>query len=378
MKNNLIGLHSLRGLAAIAIVVFHTFGINNLVLPVELDFIKNYFGLGVPLFFVISAFSLFLSTTPRIGMVGWLHGYFIRRLLRIAPLFYFMIVFYCFFVPWEWGVFLSLNDVFLNAFFLYGLVPGKHESVVMAGWTIGVEMMFYLIVPYLLVFITKGWHAIVFLLSAIAVSAVFYTLYQDASYPVGYAYMSFMGSIGVFAYGIPAYFAFKALSSKPAAVREEVGMFLFIFSLAALVVLVVWGQRIAPFLGSRSNLWGGFFALLMVSQCLRPIPIIANRVFAHLGNLSFGLYLCHPPLIYVLKPVYLAIYARGMGSGISFALCVGLTIMLIIPIAKLVNMLIEQPGINLGELLIKRKVARDNLKVESECSLRARRVLVGE
>ena len=115
------------------IIVFHTYGINNLDLPAEFDFLKNYFGMGVPLFFVISAFSLFLSTTPRIGRVGWLHDYLIRRFLRIAPLFYFMIIFYCVFVPWEWGVFLSLSDVFLNALFLYGLVPGKHESVVMAG-----------------------------------------------------------------------------------------------------------------------------------------------------------------------------------------------------------------------------------------------------
>lgn len=238
--------------------------------------------------------------------------------------------------------------------------------------------MFYLIVPYLLVLITKGWHTVVFLFGAIAVSAVFYTLYQGASYPVGYAYMSFMGSIGIFAYGIPAYFAFKALSSRPAAVQKNVGVCIFIFSLAVLVVLVLLEQHVTPYLGSRSNLWGGFFALLIVSQCLKPIPIIANRLFAYLGNLSFGLYLCHPPLIYILKPVYLAIYGHGMGSGVSFALCVGLTISLIIPIAKLVNMLIEQPGINLGESLIKKKAARDDLKVKSECALRAGRVLVGE
>lgn len=378
MEKNLIGLHSLRGLAAIAIVIFHTFGINNLDLPVELGFIKNYFGLGVPLFFVISAFSLFLSTTPRIGRAGWLYDYLIRRLLRIAPLFYFMIAFYCFFVPWEWGVFLSLKDVLVNIFFLFGLMPGKHESVVMAGWTIGVEMIFYLLVPYLLVFITKGWHTVVFLCSAIAISAVFCTLYQGASYPAGYAYMSFMGSIGVFAYGIPAYFAFKTLSSKSATAQKKAAEHIFIFALAILIVTVFFGQYIALYLGSRSSLWGAFFALLIVSQSLKPIPIIANRAFAYLGNLSFGLYLCHPPLVYLLKPVYLAIYALGMGSGSSFIMCAALTIILVIPLAKLLNVLIERPGVNLGELVIKKRVARDNLKVEKENALRVGCGLVGE
>jgi len=68
MKNNLLpGLHSLRGIAALMIVFFHVAGIPPLELPKGWTFINNYFGMGVPMFFVISAFSLFLSTYKKLG-----------------------------------------------------------------------------------------------------------------------------------------------------------------------------------------------------------------------------------------------------------------------------------------------------------------------
>lgn len=85
------GLHSLRGWAAILIVIFHTLGIAKLAIPDQFGFINSYFGLGVPLFFTISCFSLFISTSPRVGQDGWLSAYFFRRFFRVAPLFYFMV-----------------------------------------------------------------------------------------------------------------------------------------------------------------------------------------------------------------------------------------------------------------------------------------------
>jgi len=52
------GLDSLRAYAATAIIVFHMIHVAHVELPPGLTFARNYFGLGVPLFFVVSAFSL--------------------------------------------------------------------------------------------------------------------------------------------------------------------------------------------------------------------------------------------------------------------------------------------------------------------------------
>ncbi len=367
MKGRLDGLHSLRAWAALSIVIFHTFGIANLPLPSELRFVQNYLGLGVPLFFVISSFSLFLSTAPRVGSTDWLGAYLIRRVFRIAPLFYTMVAFYLVFIPWKYQAWLSWSDVALNLSFLFNLVPPKHESVVWAGWTIGVEMLFYLLVPYLLLFVRNGLHATVVLGVSVLTSYYFFGVYETASYPQGYAYKSLLGSLGIFAFGIPAYFAFLRASRLDQKARARMSVGLLVLAFLALTVAVRYEQQWVPLVRNRSHIWGVVFALFVVSQSLKPTPGVSGKTLAWLGNLSFGLYLCHPPLISTLKPVYEVFYRLPVWQGWSFLFSVTLTLALLIPIAYLAGRFIEQPFIKLGEKLIQAR-HRELLEIAIERS----------
>ena len=92
-RNRLLpALHGLRGLAASAVVLFHLHHINALAIPYQIKFVGTHFGLGVQLFFVLSAFSLFYSTISGINNNGWVRDYFLKRFFRIAPLFYVMLI----------------------------------------------------------------------------------------------------------------------------------------------------------------------------------------------------------------------------------------------------------------------------------------------
>ncbi len=209
----------------------------------------------------------------------------------------------------------------------------------------------------------RAWEALslILLTVSILISSYFLDVYQAAQYPRGYAYKSFLGSLGIFAFGVPAYFAYKQLSSLPERAKSWAAALTSAAAALALLLIVSFETRWIPVVGSRSHIWGVFFSLIIVSQCLKPSRIVSGKTLAWLGNLSFGLYLCHPPLISLLKPIYEALYRLPVWQGYSFLMCAALTLVLLIPLAYLAGRLIEKPFINLGERLVR---ARSNTPIE--------------
>jgi peptidoglycan/LPS O-acetylase OafA/YrhL len=119
--------------------------------------VANQGARGVQLFFVASAFALMLAWHARNdGVVP----FYIRRLFRIAPMFWLAMIGFLslsglssrYYAPdgIGWG------HVAATALFLNGFWPSAITSVVPGGWTIVVEMMFYLLFP-LAVLALRGW-----------------------------------------------------------------------------------------------------------------------------------------------------------------------------------------------------------------------------
>src|SRR3546814_12598933 len=88
------GLLTVRCVAALMIVLFHLIRMPGLQIPQGLEIIKNHFGIGVPLFYIVSAFSLLIGYRDRLATRDDLRVYFLRRFFRIAPLFYVMMAIY--------------------------------------------------------------------------------------------------------------------------------------------------------------------------------------------------------------------------------------------------------------------------------------------
>lgn len=64
-RQRLHGLEAIRFFAALMIILFHLVHLPSLALPDYLAFIGKYFAIGVPLFYVVSAFGLFLGYRGR-------------------------------------------------------------------------------------------------------------------------------------------------------------------------------------------------------------------------------------------------------------------------------------------------------------------------
>jgi exopolysaccharide production protein ExoZ len=146
-------LDFLRGVAIFGVVTFHTFGLfhaDNA--AIRLIAGQGFF--GVQLFFIVSALTMCLMWDRRAGEHRAAPKFYIRRFFRIAPPFWLAIVFYSLLDPGqstEWvPAGLSLRHFATTAAFIHTFWPDTINSVVPGGWSIGVEMLFYLFFPLII------------------------------------------------------------------------------------------------------------------------------------------------------------------------------------------------------------------------------------
>src|SRR5262249_32688525 len=148
------GLQALRLLAAGAVFTLHClFWSANWIKP-AVDFVFPYFGLGVQLFYTVSAFALMHSTRIYEREPTWARQFYIKRFFRIAPLYYVMIPLTIVhrLVRGEAGV-PPASEIATNFLFVNNLWPDYVLGIPMAGWSVSVEVLFYLIFPLVFIYI---------------------------------------------------------------------------------------------------------------------------------------------------------------------------------------------------------------------------------
>jgi peptidoglycan/LPS O-acetylase OafA/YrhL len=345
------GVDALRGIAAAGVVVVHAMSIR----PLGVDFYSwhaGYFVLGVPLFFIISAFSMSLAYPLPLSSPGRILSYSIRRFLRIAPLFYFMIGAWIVGYLSVGGAFPSAERLFLNISFLFGFSPGSNVGLVPAGWSIGLEMIFYCLFPIL--WYKRGLpYAFGLLFSALIASFI---LNQVRGQPAeNYFYWThFVTNAPYFVFGLLIWCVYDMV---PSTVRKSVGI--LCLALASLMLMAMFkfgplvdGQavRIQPVPIELVAGWGSAFALLVLSQAMHPIIILVNPVTKFLGKISYSLYLMHPLLIWSTG---LTPWAAGLTDDRNLVIPVValVTLAVAVPIAYVLYVTVEAPFISLARKL---------------------------
>ena len=174
-------IDALRGFAFLGVLSTHVGGLTH---PVSktLANLADAGQYGVQLFFLLSAVTLLRSFALRSPEENFpVRNFFIRRLFRIAPLFWLGIVFYVWLFGCGPDVYapngIGVWHIASTASFLHGWYPTTINSVVPGGWSIAVEMTFYLCLPYLAGRLTSAWAAgSVFLYSLLAAAVLFFTM----------------------------------------------------------------------------------------------------------------------------------------------------------------------------------------------------------
>ena len=207
-------IEALRGWAILGVILVHNsqYGINNY--PAFLERFFNSGARGVQLFFVISAFTLFLSHYQRNEKAA-LKNFYTRRLFRVVPLYYCGILYF----TWQLLFFsctscklAELKDhIIANMFFANSIHPEWINYLVPGGWSISVEVLFYLIVPILFKYLKNLNCAVFFFIITLVLSFTLNSIlinYFDnySGYLNTYLFLYLPNQLPVFAIGIIGFF----------------------------------------------------------------------------------------------------------------------------------------------------------------------------
>jgi peptidoglycan/LPS O-acetylase OafA/YrhL len=335
------------------VVFYHMVLLPNMQIPAYLDVIKHHFGMGVPLFYTLSGFVLAFGYLDKLNDRTQVLKFYLRRFFRIAPLFYCMLFVWMVASRIKWGGFpATYHDLVLNASLLFGLVPGKHESIVWAGWSIGVEVLFYLLFPVVAVLVRSLRSGVLALALAILVSSSFFTVASGLE--IGsYAYMNIITHLPNFLCGVLAFLIWRHIGFRRSAWLGSLLLTVSLFGVLAVIYVPETYRALMLAPGVRLDLyvWGLLFMGLILSLCMFPNPVVVNRFSVGIGRDSFSLYLWHPLIIVMLVDVYARIGARLGGGLSSFVACALVTFAAIRLVSYYSFRLIETPGMNLGKRL---------------------------
>lgn len=310
-------LNGLRFIGAFMVFLFHAFTINREVwgdffesVPFrvmrKLTSIGHY---GVNLFFVLSGFLITYLLLKELKEKGKIHvGFFlIRRILRLWPLYFVIILFGFFVFPhlpfgiqtvhefWRYSLFLSNFDEIIN---------GNRDSLnfLTATWSVSIEEQFY--IGWALVIGFFQWKTIrsfrIFFLTVIGCSFLFRWYYSENQSFLYYHTLSVISDMAIG--GLLASWVFEKSSIR---IIEELkkGQIIGIYLLG--IGFLYAAHKLLPgkLISFERLISGAFFAFVLVEQLKSKHSFFkADRIpyFERAGKLTYGFYLFHSLLIFYL------------------------------------------------------------------------------
>jgi peptidoglycan/LPS O-acetylase OafA/YrhL len=355
-------IDALRGLAILGVIFTHSAVV---VVPssVMLQWFASEGARGVQLFYIASALTLCMSWAARRSHeIFPIRNFFIRRFFRIAPMFYFAILLYIcvngFSPASEAPNGVKWWFIPVTALFLHGFHPETINGIVRGGWSIAVEMMFYLILPFLMFYIKTIKSCVIFFMVSVVlygfnkfiVVNLFYYPENQQDLVENFAFFNFLGQLPVFFIGIFCYLIFlRNYSGKLVAI---VGGSLFVALLGLFINPVFkFLPQVFKFL-PHHMVAGMLFSVFALILGRWPVRFFVNRITTMLGKISFSMYLVHFAILTAFSRLGFTSFVPKSDLGsLLHVLCV---IFVAAFASSFSYKYIERPGMALGKRLIEK------------------------
>lgn len=229
-----------------------------------------------------------------------LRRFFLRRVLRILPLYYlvlsFGLLYYRLILPYFGFDYQNNYDFIYGVFLSYTFFPNIFASYSPGGiievlWSIGIEEQFYLLIAPLM-FVLPFKHIVRFLL--------FFTMLYFIVYFS--EWMSFLKNYQMLFF----YFSFSGLCSilllNNAIKLKQFKPLLFIIFVLYFTTSI--------FINNLNNTFYHLFSMLLFGLLIcvlveKPMKIMENKLLNHLGKISYGIYMYHAIILQFIGFVFL-------------------------------------------------------------------------
>jgi peptidoglycan/LPS O-acetylase OafA/YrhL len=371
-RRRFLALDGLRGVAVLLVVLAHgtqVHGSQERLLPETLKFNGGW--IGVVIFFVLSGFlitHLLLEERTRTGQIS-LSKFYVRRALRIWPLYFAVLGVYVFvlplFDPDNFGSIYNANSLrdyyYLLAypFFLQNYLVNDsdvHFWGIEVFWSLAVEEHFYLFWPLLLVALSGRW----LVPSLVGIMVVTFSLRVLTRLEVlppgddGVQQMTHTALDGLAAGCLVACLYHWRPAVFTALARRR---WLYLLGWALLFFLVWAGLKQLPLVPTLPE--EGYYRITLAALGSTLIvacvvggagpttrPILCSRPLTYIGKVSYGMYVLHPiVLLYVAEVVaYL-----GLLSGAGYFVAITAYCAIVIGVAGLSFKFFEAPILRFKE-----------------------------
>ncbi len=353
-------LDAIRGLSFLAVFTFHaykpSFGIS--IFQQFLYFVHHNLPLSIDVFFVLSAFLLTLLGLKEYKKNGnfSFKNYFIRRALRIWPLYY-LLMFLTFVVikiiAVKMGQQITLPLPYWYLFFISNYCNTPHVYFLKFLWTLSVEEQFYLLWGLCLLLFQKNLKAVMIVFTAVSIvfniwgAATNQHIYTNT---ITYIFDMMAGAYAAYCLhqnnGVINWI--KRFSSKYNA------MFMYGFLLPFFLIYFIADSKLV---GVANNLFSVLMRFIFIIytcciildqmvNCRKRLSLSNNNFLIYTGKISYGLYCFHG---FVLS--FVDIFMQKMSWHLPSILYAIILLAVTFLIASLSYRFIEKPFLQLKDKL---------------------------
>jgi len=299
-------LDGLRGVAILMVVFLHNFGFMN----------YFFFGwLGVDLFFVLSGFLITDILMNSLDKPHFLRNFYMKRILRIFPLFYLIVILCLFILPAIKSLHLDVHYYKENQLWfwtylqnwLFIIKEPQGEKFLLHTWSLAVEEQFYLVWPVIILLFRKPKvlltiALIILVLTGVLRYIVWISKVEDLAYSSLYTFTRIDGLCIGSAVAL-------LLRINPGFLKKYTTLIVLLMAVINFGFYFINNHRsfTLPYLAFIGyTTFAVLFGLLVYEAVTGKSKIIKflleNRPLKFFGKISYGLYVYHWPVFLICFP----------------------------------------------------------------------------